>query len=160
MFVSRRERFRFWRNKVRWQVKRSYRRFSDKVFLMWLSITGKRRSLPLLDQFKVGDLMPRRKKMEDVVGEGVVEEVAAPVEAACVDHSKEIRAVREEVMGMFSAYERSALEGFVVLMKHYGKADAVALEEATSKHRVLLEDLRRRYVANTNRVLEKHFGRK
>lgn len=100
----------------------------------------------------------KKKAVEETVEE--VGAVASDVETGCVDHSKEIRLVREEVMGMFSAYERSALEGFTTLLKHYGNVDPVGLEEATNKHRVLLEDLRRRYVANTNRVLEKHFGKK
>ena len=92
--------------------------------------------------------------------EAAVTESVDTTTTGCVDHSKEIRAVREEVMGMFSAYERGALEGFSTLLKFYSNIDAVAVEEATNKHRVLLEDLKRRYVANTNRVLERYFGNK
>jgi hypothetical protein len=137
-------------NKLRWRYRTLTRKFRERIIFSWLSLMNKRFELPFYNGER-----NMAKKSE------VVETSEVPVkEVVAVSSEKKIRAVREEVMGMFGSFEQGALDGFVTLLRHYGNLDQITLEEATTKHRVLLEDLKRRYVTNTNRVLERHFSEK
>lgn len=119
---------------------------ADKLFNGWVTPIHKRIEMSEVEN-----------EVTEVVQEAdlaVSSEVEAE-EAARLERKAQADELHREFMSLLQTFERQALEGFGTLFRALGNVKPDVFDEAYKKHGLLLEDLRKRYVAHARRVLDK-----